>query len=211
MNQSIVRNSFIAMALIAFATAATGCMVSSEPELPTASSAEAALSAKIGEGLPLPSLDLKAIEAQHSLSSGGATTNGPAPALTQLYVAAVGSTNALCPGFAGPWEYMTSINQFSTVCNHGGTQLWVVTLEVGIGAYSITTFNGAVLPFSANFFTVNLCWNFSGQLVECQNGQIIAGYERYWDVSGNENGRFTYQSTSVNFPSNTISTAINIL
>ncbi|MFL2443773.1 DUF4879 domain-containing protein [Bacillus cereus] len=36
------------------------------------------------------------------------------------------------------------------------------------------------------------------------------GWERKWDVSGNQSGRFEYENTSTNYPWNKMYTALNI-
>ncbi|OOV87895.1 DUF4879 domain-containing protein [Oceanospirillum linum] len=65
------------------------------------------------------------------LGSAGMGTRGSAPALTQVQVFAVGSSNC-------GWEAI-SANTFATSCDHGGSVLRSVILEVGYSNASLRT------------------------------------------------------------------------
>jgi hypothetical protein len=129
------------------------------------------------------------------------TPKAPAPALTYLQIDYVGSSNI-------GWE-LISPSQMITVGDHGGSIMYVRTIELGYGCNPIAKMGGGQLPWSSNFQTYQLCWNASGNLVICEPGQTVVGFMRYWDVSGWQNGYFTYQKTSCNFH-NTMSDAISI-
>lgn len=180
-------------------TILTACAVSPEPD---ENATAQGLSALTSRGLP--ALDLSALAKQPSVPPAGATTNAPAPQLTQVFVAYVGSTNC-------GWEEIRS-NQLATLCDHGGAQLLAITVEIGYGHIPVARFNSAVLPASANYATLPVCQNLNGQLTDqCTPGQVVVGFENGWDMSGNQGGRFTYQNTSINAPFNTLSTGMNIL
>ncbi len=158
--------------------------------------------------LPLPHLDLHAIQAHLGLSprpmASVIVPFSPAPPLSEIAMEAVGSTNC-------GWEFMTTIPQFSTTCDHGGAQLLTVTVEIGYGDVPVAAFNSSVLSSSANYATSNLCFDSSGELTDsCVAGETVVGFEKGWNVSGNQSGQFSYQDTSINSPFNTISTFINI-
>jgi len=127
----------------------------------------------------------------------------PAPPLTRELVYAVGSTDC-------GWEYMTTIGQISTVCNHGGTQLRAVVQEIGYGGTPFAWLNGGILPSTANYQNDPICIVGSYYTSPCPAGYTIVGYYRYFNLDGNQSGSFTYQNTSVNSPFNTLSTGINI-
>jgi hypothetical protein len=160
--------------------------------------------------LPPPSTATRSEEndAKNSKEAKGANEavalSGPAPALSYLQVAFVGSSNV-----SGFWETIAP-SQFSTVQDHGGVQLRVVTDELGYGNARVALFNGAVLPASANYQTQSFCWNGSQYTTACTPGQIIYGFRRYWNLDGRQGGSFYYQNTSTNSPFNTLSDTISI-
>lgn len=128
-------------------------------------------------------------------------TKASAPALTYLEVTYVGSSNA-------GWEWIDE-TKLITDEDHGGALMYVVTVELGYGGNPIAKMGGGQLPSSANFQTDTLCWT-SGQLGACSAGQTVVGFLKHWDVSGWQNGYFTYQNKSLNYPYNTESDAISI-
>ena len=81
-------------------------------------------------------------------------------------------------------------------------------MEVGYGGSRVARFNGAVLPSSANVETLAFCSN--NFLTPCTAGQTVVGYTRVWSVDGQQGGTFSYQSTSLNSPFNTLSDSLNI-
>ncbi|WP_220347761.1 DUF4879 domain-containing protein [Alkalilimnicola ehrlichii] len=126
----------------------------------------------------------------------------PAPPLTQMWVYAVGSSNC-------GWEYPAP-GAFSTSCDHGGTQLRAVVLEIGYGSSPFAWMLGGLLPSSANYLTEMLCDQGGGMLGYCSPGQTVVGFLRYYNLDGHQSGNFSYQNTSTNSPWNTMSTNINI-
>ncbi len=128
----------------------------------------------------------------------------PAPPLTRMFVFAVGSTNC-------NWEYMTSVGQLATTCNHGGAQMSAAVLEIGYGSNPIAWMSGTVLPNSANYQTTPVCIVGTRYDWPCSPGATIVGFLRYYNLNGYQNGLFRYQNTSINAPMNTLSTRINIL
>lgn len=113
----------------------------------------------------------------------------PAPPLTELYVYAVASEQ-------GGIEYISS-SQVSTLENHGGAWMYVYTVEIGYGTGRIAKMN-----------TVSLTEASSQPITD--SSSIIVGWFRAWDASGFDGGNFTYQSRSINYPHNTMSTSLFI-
>lgn len=130
-------------------------------------------------------------------------TSGPAPSLSYLEVSYVGSANV------GGYESIAP-SQLTTVYDHGGTWLRVVTDELGYGNNPVARFNGSILPSSANIQTQNICWTGSGYTLSCSAGQTIVGFRKYWKLDGYQGGNFSYQNTSTNSPWNTMSDSISI-
>jgi hypothetical protein len=125
----------------------------------------------------------------------------PAPPLSYVQIRYVGSSNQ-------GWEPIAD-SQVSTTLDHGGAQLRVLTVEVGYGTVRIAKINGVTLPSTANYQTIAFCG--SNFLTPCTAGQTIVGYSRYWNVDGYQGGTFSYQTTSINSPFNTMSDTLNIL
>lgn len=125
----------------------------------------------------------------------------PAPPLSYVQVRYVGSSNQ-------GWEPIADA-QTSTTLDHGGAQLRVLTVEVGYGTVRIAKINGMTLPSTANYQTIAFCG--SNFLTPCSPGQTIVGYTRYWNVDGYQGGTFSYQTTSINSPFNTMIDTLNIL
>lgn len=127
----------------------------------------------------------------------------PAPSLSYLQISYVGSSNY------GGWETISS-SQISTVYDHGGTQLRVITDEIGYGNIPVARINGGALPSTANYQTAYICQSGSSYVTPCSSGQIIVGYRKYWKLDGYQSGIFAYQNTSTNSPWNTLSDSISI-
>ncbi|SEU35463.1 protein of unknown function [Stigmatella erecta] len=175
------------------ATAADGQQTSPEGTLSSV--------ATLSRVLHLDASQLSKLPTREQLE-GGPVKLAPAPPLSHLQVYAVGSSNQ-------GWEY-PSANTYATALDHGGPVLLVVILEIGYGYSRFAKMNGGQLPSSANYLDEALCWNAYGQLAYCSAGQTVAGWLRYYDVSGYESGSFTYQNTSTNSPWNTMYTQISI-
>jgi hypothetical protein len=122
----------------------------------------------------------------------------PAPALTYLQVAYVGSSNI-------GWEGVSGF-QTSTAADHGGTQLRIVTEELGYGSIPVATWNGGVVSSAKNYQTDTICvnWAGTGYDIPCLAGQTVVGFRKYWNFDGYQSGSFTYQNTSTNSPGNTM-------
>lgn len=93
--------------------------------------------------VPVPSA------ANRSGAKAALAAAGPAPALSSLQISNVGSSNV-------GWESITAA-QTTTVYDHGGAQLRVVTDEFGYGNVPVARYNGSVLPASANYLTQTIC------------------------------------------------------
>ncbi|MBD5440036.1 MAG: DUF4879 domain-containing protein [Treponema sp.] len=115
--------------------------------------------------------------------------DGDAIPLQQVLVSAVGSS------FYGGYENINK-NQYYTSHEHGGPQLYVVTVEIGIGREGIAEMNGNRLKKI-------------GEERIVQNGKII-GFYKIWDASRYGTGKFTYENTSMSHPWNTERTYIYI-
>jgi hypothetical protein len=125
----------------------------------------------------------------------------PAPSLQYLQIRRVDSSSAGSESIPD--------NLFTTIRDHGGAQLRVLTVEVGYGNSFRARMKGANLPASANISSVPYC-NPSNFLEPCRSGQKVIGWVRYWRLDGNQSGTFYYQNRSLNAPWNTLSDSINI-
>lgn len=132
------------------------------------------------------------------------TQRAPAPPLTRVAVYAVGSSNC------GGWEFMTTIGQLSTTCDHGGAQLRAVVQEIGYGGSPFVWMNGSFLPSSANYLTESICIVGSSYVFPCSAGGTAVGWMKYYNLDGYQSGTFKFQDTSINSPWNTIFTQIYI-
>lgn len=122
--------------------------------------------------------------------------------LTELYVYGVYSSNCGVEFTAG---------QSSTSCDHGGSVLQTAVLEIGYGGNPIVWMSGGILPSSASIGSTAVCITNNTYTWPCSAGQTIVGFLREYDISGNQNGLFRYQNTSLNSPFNTLSVQISIL
>ncbi|ANC78547.1 hypothetical protein ABE65_017775 [Fictibacillus phosphorivorans] len=114
-----------------------------------------------------------------------------APALTSLEVYAAISANY--PNY----EYFTP-NQLMSNEDHGGSEMYIVTEELGYGNSQFAKLNG------------NLLTELQRQYIDYDADTIIDGWYIWWDASSYENGTFTYQNTSMNSPWNKMNDSINI-
>ena len=144
----------------------------------------------------------KAVEQSASSIS---TMSGPAPQLSYLHIYAIYSA------LHGGWEYLAP-TQIRTNYYHGGNPLIAVTIEIGYGFSQKGRINNGTLPASANYRNDAICWDAYGtSLVSpCSAGETVAGYFRYWNLTGDQGTTFTYQNTSENYPWTTLSAAIFI-
>jgi len=128
---------------------------------------------------------------QEKPNTGSVGTRGSAPPLTELEVVAVGSSQ-----YQG-YELIAE-NQVRTLEDHGGAVLYIVTGEIGYGANPIARINGDSLE----------CIDY--EFIDYNDDNIVDGFYYWWDASGYQNGTFTYQNTSDNYPYNTMSDWIDI-
>ncbi|MFM8331665.1 MAG: DUF4879 domain-containing protein [Candidatus Methylumidiphilus sp.] len=126
--------------------------------------------------------------------ASGLSGAAPAPGISYVEVRHVGSTNQ-------GWEDLGP-NDMATRLDHGGAQLRVITVEIGYGKSPMAFLDGVRLPNSANYSTTTFC--SSNYLIPCRAGQTVMGWVRYWNLDGKQSGRFYYQTTSTNFPNNTL-------
>lgn len=119
------------------------------------------------------------------------TPMGPAPPLTYLQVRAAISTNYPQFEFFEP-------HQLSSIQDHGGQELYVITYQIGYSNYKFAEMNGALLDL------VKI------ENVDLNGDSIIDGFYYWWDASEFESGDFTYKATSSNYPWNTMSDRIYI-
>lgn len=89
-------------------------------------------------------------------------------------------------------------NQYTTLVDHCGAEMYVVTQKNGEGRDYANYCNMQVKSIDYASLDFN-------------NDRIVDGWLYLWDLSGmNESGQFTYKATSYNSPWNTMSTWINI-
>ena len=106
---------------------------------------------------------------------------GSAPPLTDLFIYAAISSNY------PQYEYFAR-NQVSSIQNHGGAEMYIVTYERGYGQNRFARMNGTLLDM------YDWLW------FDDNGDNINDGVYIWWDASGYQNGNFTYESTSQNYP-----------
>ncbi len=132
--------------------------------------------------------------------------SGPAPPLTRAIVYAVGSTQY------GGWEYMTTLNQASTVGIHGGAQLRVVVQVIGYGNGPWGSASGTLLQAPDGLYqTQSICVVGGYYTTACPAGAAIVGQYQYFDLDGYSTpNTFSWKSQSLNDPWNWLTTQIQI-
>lgn len=130
-------------------------------------------------------------QANNKNKSDEVTAMAPAPPLTYLEVCAAISSNY------PQYEYFDDY-QFSSIEDHGGAEVYIVTAELGYGYSRFAKMNGTTLQ------------SIQSQSIDLEGDSIIDGWYYWWDASAFENGNFTYQNTSSNSPWNTMSDSIYI-
>lgn len=151
------------------------------------------------ESLGIQEASCRQAEFDELLSAeAGTCTRAPAPPLSLLEVLLVGSPDAALQGAADLGPGYEAVEQFQllTDYDHGGAWIDIITAELGYGQVRIAKMAGSLISERGNEPIVS--------------GGVIIGWYRFWDASGFSGGRFTYQSTSINFPFNTMSDWINI-
>lgn len=130
-----------------------------------------------------------------------ASPYAPAPALSNMWVYAVGSTNC-------DWEYTSGLS--TTACDHGGPELRVAVLEIGYGSNRVAWMIGGLLPSSAMYESTLVCVTGGYYTWPCSAGQTAVGFLNKYRLDGHQSGQFKYQNTSSNAPFNTMSVQISI-
>lgn len=115
------------------------------------------------------------------------STTGSAPPLTYLETYAVWSSNYN----NGDYEYFDA-NQLSSVNDHGGAEMYIVTAELGYGHVRTAELDGNTLS------------SIDYQAIDLNGDTIVDGWYHWWDASGYEDGTFNYQNISSNYPWNTM-------
>jgi hypothetical protein len=136
-------------------------------------------------GAPSPLL-----QAPLKLEQAPVQAMGPAPALSYLQVYAVISSNY--PAY----EYL-SANQGATVQDHGGPEMYVVTVEYGYADswYTKAQMNGMGLTEYRD--------STHPQAI-VDSSRTVIGWYKWWIANGHESGQFSYQARSINYPWNTM-------
>ena len=122
-----------------------------------------------------------------------------APRLSQLKVVKVESP--VC-GFENIAEA-----QAETSCDHSGPSIKVYVLEVGYGSNSP---NVALDGFEVDGTRSPVCAFQTGNLTECTPGAKTVGYLYVFNLAGKQGGIFTFSNTSINAPSDRMSTQLYI-
>lgn len=138
-----------------------------------------------------PNAQFIEIDEQKEKSIKEFTPFAAAPPLTYLQVYAAISTTY------PEYEYFSE-NQLTSIEDHGGNELYIVTVELGYGSTRFARMNGERLSL------------YDRQDIDLDGDNIVDGSYLWWDASGHEAGEFTYQNTSSNSPWNTMSDKINI-
>ncbi|MBM7542795.1 DUF4879 domain-containing protein [Amphibacillus cookii] len=96
------------------------------------------------------------------------------------------------------YEYFAD-NQLTANEDHGGEEMLIVTMEIG---YSKN---------STRFARMNedRLSMYMQEDIDLTGNNIVDGAFRWWDASGHDEGKFTYQATSINAPWNTMSAWMN--
>ncbi len=135
----------------------------------------------------------------NNLETGiGPITNALAPPLTYLQAYAAISTQH------PTYEYFPAGLLTSSV-NHGGDELYIVTVEIGYGNIPLAEMNGFILEDVSHLFVQNP----NERRIIDATGRIV-GFYTWWSANGIDSGRFTYRNTSTNAPRNTLSDGIVI-
>lgn len=121
------------------------------------------------------------------------STMGSAPPLTYLETYAVWSSDYN----NGDYEYFDA-NQLSSLNDHGGAEMYIVTAELGYGFVQTAELDGNTLS------------RVDSLAIDYNGDTIVDGWYYWWDASGYEGGTFNYQNISSNYPWNTMSDTIFI-
>ena len=151
------------------------------------------------ESLIIPSGIIQSPPISSARAVSSATAGGAAPGISYYQVYAVGSSNV--PN----WEYI-SPSQTTTVSNHGGAQLSVVTFQYGYGNANAATLNATP---GIHYLRQYLCGPFSAPYI-CNVGGTITGYLDYFSFNGLQSGYYTSSASSVASPYGTWTDSIYV-
>ncbi|WP_310270888.1 DUF4879 domain-containing protein [Pseudomonas sp. 3296] len=122
-----------------------------------------------------------------------------APRLSQLKVVKVESPAC---GFENIAE-----GQTETRCDHSGPSIKVYVLEIGYGSNSPHV---ALDGFEVDGTRTPVCAFQTGNLTDCTPGAKTVGYLYIFNLAGKQDGIFTFSNTSINAPSDKMSTQLYI-
>lgn len=177
------------------ALSSTGVNANPEPHIPASQGVITALPELSSSAAPAATVKTDSLKTQ-----SGITPFAAAPALSSMWIYAVGSSNC-------GWEYTAGLS--ATPCDHGGTQLRTAVLEIGYGSSRIAWMNGGIV--GSPYATTPVCVTGGYYSWPCTAGQTVVGFLVEYNVDGHQNGLFRYQNTSSNSPWNTMSAQISIL
>jgi len=140
--------------------------------------------------------DLSDLSSINKKSKSSISTKSAGTGVSYFEVYAVGSSNV-------GWELVSS-NQSSTSYNHGGSQLRVAVLQVGLGNPNNATM-GSIN--TSNYASDYLC---GSNLHICNSGEIVTGFLRYYSFDGQQSGYFSNSTNSVANPFGYWSDSISI-
>lgn len=134
------------------------------------------------------------LQNKHLQSNDDVGIMAPAPPLSFLQVYAVRSSNYL--NFQ-EYEYFSE-NQMSSLYDHGGSQMQIVTVELGYGQQGVAKMNNIQLSL------------IQSRPIDLNGDYIVDGFFKWWNANGYQSGTFSYQNTSLNSPWNTMYDSIYI-
>ena len=139
--------------------------------------------------LQLPVFSPEDLKQLPSHDSDDNTIHAPARGVEYFQVRAVSSS------YIGGWWELIEASQFSTVYDHGGSQLQVAVLQYvyGNGGASL---NGAQ---GINYLTEYLCGSRSN-LHYCSTGETVTGFMQYYSFNGAQGGSFSAFTNSIAYP-----------
>lgn len=121
-------------------------------------------------------------------AAGGYTAAAPPLSYLQIY--------AVISSQYPAYEYL-SASQTSTVQDHGGAQMDVVTVELGYGASWWASMNSSQVS------------KYQTQTI-VDSSNVVIGFYHWWIADGHASGTFYYQNISQNSPFNLMSDSVYI-
>lgn len=115
------------------------------------------------------------------LLASAAVFAAPAPRISSLRVAAVGSTQNQTT--YGTFYETIPANLYSTQHDHGDTSLLVITEQYGYDTVSTSKLNGVACRLALS--------------QQIKSGTTVVGFRYTWDCSGQQQGQFVNTATSV--------------